>query len=99
MAASTIRVTPDQMRRSASTVQSHVNDWRTATSRINVLVSEMSTMWDGLANDAFNIAFREDQPNFERLLILMNDYYTAINTAAAKYDAGEQEVGGIVSRR
>ena len=94
-----IRVTPEQMRRSAGTIQGQANDWRTATSRINVLVSEMSSMWDGLGNDAFNIAFGEDQPNFERLLILMNDYYTAINTAAGKYDAGEQEVSSIVSRR
>ena len=95
----TIRVTPEQMRSSAQRVHGQTNDWRTAISRINVLVADMAAMWDGLGNDSFMNVFREDQPRFDQLLVMMNEYYTAIQTAAQAYDAGEQEVSNIVSRR
>ena len=94
-----IRVTPEQMRNSARTVQTQASDWRVAVDRITLLVREMSSMWDGQANDAFTTAFEQDSPNFTKLSTMMNDYYTAIEAAAGKYDTGEQEVSNIVTRR
>ena len=65
----------------------------------NKLKDEMDAMWDGTANDAFNNMFAEDAPKFNNLAKLMQEYSTAIKTAANKYIQGEEEVKGIVSKR
>ena len=59
----------------------------------------MDAMWDGSANDTFNNLFAEDAPKFNNLSTLMQDYATAIRTAANKYIQSEEEVKSIVSKR
>jgi len=94
-----IRVTPEMMNRTAQTVQGLAEQWNVRVKGIIVQVQEMSAMWDGEANDAFNQTFGIDVQYFNQLATLMTEYYTAINNAAIKYVAGEQEVAQIVRRR
>ena len=96
---STIRVTPELMRGTAQSVQAKTDEWRVAVTKIYQLVQEMDAMWDGLGNDSFNMVFNGDRPNFDNLNALMIEYYNAIMRAAQAYDAGEQEVKNIVTRR
>ena len=96
---STIRVTPELMRSTAQSVHARSDEWRTAVTRIYALAQEMNAMWDGLGNESFNIVFNGDRPNFDNLSALMTEYYNAIMRAAQVYDAGEQEVRNIVTRR
>lgn len=94
-----IRVTPELMNKTANTVAGQAEEWNNRVRGIIAHVQEMSAMWDGEANDAFNQVFNNDVQYFNQLAALMNEYYVAINTAAQAYVAGEQEVRGIVTRR
>ncbi len=92
-------VTPQTMNTIANDIENKINDWTDAVQKICKLKDEMDAMWDGTANDTFNNMFAEDAPKFNNLAKLMQEYSTAIKTAANKYIQGEEEVKGIVSKR
>ena len=92
-------VTPQTMNTIANDIENKINDWTDAVQKIYKLKDEMVAMWDGSANDAFNNMFAEVAPKFNNLAKLMQEYSTAIKTAANKYIQGEEEVKGIVSKR
>ena len=92
-------VTPQTMNTIANDIENKINDWTDAVQKIYKLKDEMDAMWDGTANDTFNNMFAEDAPKVNNLAKLMQEYSTAIKTAANKYIQGEEEVKGIVSKR
>ena len=92
-------VTPQTMNTIANDIENKINDWTDAVQKFYKLKDEMDAMWDGTANDTFNNMFAEDAPKFNNLAKLMQEYSTAIKTAANKYIQGEEEVKGIVSKR
>lgn len=94
-----ILVTPEQMNVVAGNIEEKIQEWQQAVQKIYQLCEEMDVMWDGEANDAFNARFREDEQKFNNLTVLMQEYSSAVRTAASNYMAGEEEVKGIVTRR
>jgi len=94
-----IKVTPEMMNAMAKEIDSKIQEWNAAVQQIYTLSAEMDAMWDGLANDSFNVVLNEDRPKFENLSNMMTEYSSAIQQAAATYIAGEEEVKGIVTRR
>lgn len=94
-----IIVTPEQMNILAGNIEEKIQEWQEAVQKIYQLHGEMDAMWDGTANDSFNAIFIEDKTKFENLAAMMQEYATAIRTAASNYIAGEEEVKGIVTRR
>ena len=94
-----IRVSTEGMRNAANDFEARMSDWKAMVDNIWGLLAELDAMWDGDANTAFNALVDEDKPKFERLYSMMEEYKNAINTAAQKYDATEEEVKGIVTTR
>lgn len=94
-----INVTPELMRSTAKKIDSSIIEWNESVKKIFGLVEEMDAMWDGLGNDSFNIIFKQEEPKFNNLNILMADYTKMVAEAANRYDTGEQEVKTIVSRK
>lgn len=92
-------VTPEQMNTIATNIEGKIQEWQSAVQKIYQLHAEMDAMWDGTANDSFNMLFKEDEVKFNNLAALMEEYTAAIKTAANNYIAGEEEVRGIVTRR
>lgn len=92
-------VTPETMATIAGDIDNKIVEWNEAVQKIYKLKEEMDAMWDGTANDTFNNMFAEDAPKFNNLAELMQEYASAIRTAANKYIQGEEEVKNIVSKR
>lgn len=92
-------VTPQMMATIAGDIGKKLEEWNAATTKIYDLNNEMDAMWDGAANDAFNLAFSEDRKKFDNLARMMQEYQNAIITAANAYLDGEQQAKNIVSRR
>ena len=92
-------VTPETMGTIAGDIEGKIGEWNDAVQKIYKLKEEMDAMWDGSANDTFNNLFADDAPKFNNLSTLMQDYATAIRTAANKYIQSEEEVKSIVSKR
>jgi len=98
MSVGAIKVTPQQMRTIGQNMNTSSSEWDGAIKKISGLVVEMDAMWDGLGNDTFNAVWKRDEGSFTKLTILLKEYADAIRKAADTYDAGEQEVRGIVTR-
>lgn len=94
-----IELSTENMRQAASDFAVKIEAWSSLKDEIWALLADLDAMWDGDANNAFNALIAEDEPKFTRLLEMMETYKEAINTAAAKYDEGENEIKNIVSRR
>ena len=94
-----ILVTPEQMNVMAGNIEEKIQERQEAVQKIYQLHAEMDAMWDGTANDSFNAVFKEDEPKFNNLTALMQEYAAAIRTAANNYIEGEEEVKSIVTRR
>ena len=96
---SQITVTPQTMISLAEGIEDKIDERNNSVTAIYRLNDEMDAMWDGTANDTFNQMFQEDSTKFKSLSQVMQEYATAIKTAANKYIQSEDEVKGIVSRR
>lgn len=96
---SQITVTPQTMISLAENIIGKIEEWNNAVQKIYSLQHEMDAMWDGTANDAFNMLFEEDSTKFRNLAQVMMEYANAIKVAANRYITAEQEVKGIVSKR
>ncbi|MEF9916843.1 MAG: WXG100 family type VII secretion target [Lachnospiraceae bacterium] len=92
-------VTPEQMNVMATSIEGKIQEWQSAVQKIYQLHAEMDGMWDGTANDSFNLIFKEDEIKFNNLSNIMREYSNAIKTAANNYIAAEEEVKSIVTRR
>jgi WXG100 family type VII secretion target len=94
-----MEISTDDMRRVASEIDGKIDEWRQSITDLNTLYRDMDNMWDGDANDSFNVIFQDDQAKFTQLTQVMQDYCTAITTAANNYDLSESNVKNIVTRR
>lgn len=63
-----LNVAPDTMQKLATLVENKIDEWNNAVQAIYQLQSEMDSMWDGDANNAFNQIFEEDKTKFSRLM-------------------------------
>lgn len=97
--ANLIQVTPEEMVRKAQNLDQKITEWGQTVQSIYNLVEELDAMWDGLANSAFNVNFKEDLPHYNQLGEMMSEYSNAIKEAAKRYVDGEQQVAEIIKRR
>jgi len=98
MSVGSIKATPQQMRTVSANMNTNSSEWDGSIKKISGLIVEMDAMWDGLGNDTFNGVWKRDEGNFTKLTLLLKEYAAAVKYAADTYDAGEQEVRGIVTR-
>lgn len=87
------------MRSTADEFETEIGQWHGLVEQIWEAMSELDAMWDGDANTAFNALIAEDKPKFMQLERMMEDYKSAIKTAADRYETAEEEVKNIVATR
>lgn len=59
-------------------------------------IKELDTMWDGMANDAFNKQFASDYENAQSLCKTVESLIECMEFAKQQYNACENAVSGIV---
>lgn len=94
-----LNVKPEEMNTAATSLENKISEWQASVQRLYTLHQEMDAMWDGTSNDAFNQVFTEDLQKFNQLTTMMQQYASAIKTAANNYISGEEEVQSIVTRK
>lgn len=90
------KVDPEVMINQAKTIDSLIGQWSEAVRAITALKDELDGMWDGLANDQFNLRWQEDLNKYNSLLVVLESYRRAIEEAVAKYEMYEAEIAAIV---
>lgn len=94
-----MEITPSMMNQVASDIKTKIDEWNAAVKQIYQLQAELDNMWDGAANEEFKKMFAEDQPKYERLTKMMNEYQEALIVMANNYVQGDNEAKAIMSRR
>lgn len=90
------QVEPEMLRNAAATLDNLIGQWAEAVQKITQLKEALDGMWDGLANDQFNARWEEDLNRYARLQVVLEAFRRAIQEAAEKYEAYEQEIANIV---
>lgn len=90
------KVDPEVMTEQANTLDSLTGQWSDSVRDITALKEELDGMWDGLANDQFNVRWDEDLNKYNSLTVVIESYRRALQEAVAKYEAYEQEITNIV---
>ena len=94
-----LNVKPAELTPAATSLENKISEWQASVQRLYTLHQEMDALWDGTSNDAFNQVFTEDLQKFNQLTTMMQQYASAIKTAANNYISGEEEVQSIVTRK
>ena len=94
-----MEITPSMMNQVAMDIRTKIDEWRSTVKQIYQLQAELDAMWEGNASDEFNRQFQEDQPKFDNLARMMDEYHQAIVTIADNYVQGDTEAKSYISRR
>lgn len=94
-----MEITPGMMNQVAADIKVKISEWRNAVKQIYQLQAELDAMWEGAAIEEFKKMFLEDQPKYERLAAMMDEYQEALITMANNYVQGDNEAKAIISRR
>lgn len=94
-----MEITPSMMNQVAMDIRTKIDEWRSTVKQIYQLQVELDAMWEGNASDEFNRQFQEDQPKFDNLARMMDEYQQAIVTIADNYVQGDTEAKSFISRR
>ncbi|MBP3620549.1 MAG: WXG100 family type VII secretion target [Lachnospiraceae bacterium] len=92
------KVSPEEMGEVAKSLGETMSAWAQTVGETSKLVADMSTMWEGPANDTFVQSFAADVKKFEQLAAVMESYQQTIIKIANRYIEGEQAAVNIANR-
>lgn len=90
--ANQIRVTPDELTKAASIVESCADTYMSIYNGINSDVENLASTWQGEANQQYVNQLNGFRNDFENLYNLMNKYATYLRSAATKYQTAEDNI-------
>ena len=91
-----IRVSPDEMDAAAQAMTAKIENWDSQVNVVRNCVTQLDSMWEGLGNDTFRAIWDQNSNQFNQLRQLMEQYRSAIQQAAARFRAADQNVSNIV---
>lgn len=90
------QVNPEVMTEQGNKLDSLIGEWASSVSEIESLKQELDGMWDGLANDQFNVRWEGDLAKYNKLQVTMESYRRAISEAVTNYENYENQINSIV---
>ena len=93
------RVNTQEMRGVANAVEQLIADYVRQVKALYQAGSELDSMWDGDANDAFNAQLGQDQPRFESMNRVIGQYVQSLRDSADAYDISEADAVQTVTTK
>lgn len=94
-----IKVTPRELRNKADQLEQFNRQFRNEVKKMEGYESQLSSMWDGDAKQAFRKAFNDDKIKMERFALNIDKYIMALREDAQKYEEAEQKATNIATER
>ena len=94
-----IKVTPQELRTKADSLQSHNTNFRSEVDKMMGYVSQLNGMWEGEARTAFHTAFSKDMIQLNNFATLIEKYIASLNQIAVKYENAEMQNTNIANTR
>ncbi len=92
-----IVVNTDSMRAAHKTCKAQVETLRTALGEMQASVEALNDTWEGGNHDDFDAAFKTRYAAMEKLVVSIDEYLKAFNTASDSYEACESETLSLAS--
>ena len=86
-----IQVTSQQIRDKAEDLRSQNNNVRNQIENLRAQENSLSGMWEGEARDSFRNAFSTDIAKMTEFCAAIDQYASALDTIADKYDVAENK--------
>lgn len=90
------QVNPEVMSEQGQILERLIGDWANSVSEVTSMKQELDAMWDGLANDEFNMRWERDLTKYNQLQTTMESYRRAVAEAVSKYEEYEQQIKSVV---
>ena len=84
-----ILVTSSELRTAAGTLRDYNANFKSQVESLVGAEGTLKTQWQGQANEAFHAAFMKDKAFMDKFAAEIENYCTALETIASKYDAAE----------
>ena len=92
--AGQIRMTPDQMRQRAGEVRNQGETFQDVINRMQNIINELQTEWEGQASGAFGEQFNRLKPSFNDMRQLIGDIGTQLDATANAVEQLDQDIAG-----
>jgi len=90
--AGTIRMTPEQMRQRSGEVRTQGETFQSVIDKMQHIINELRTEWDGAASEAFEQQFVRLKPSFNDMRQLIEDISTQLQNTANAVEQLDQEI-------
>ena len=96
---SDFQVTPSVLRGNADQLSELNARFKGSVDALVNSETALKSMWEGEANDAFHVAFMNDQGKMNEFSGLIEQYTERLRQIALRYEQTEQNTTGIASNR
>jgi len=87
-----IRMTPEAMRGRASEVRTQGENFQDTINRMQSIINELQTEWEGNASRAFASQFDRLKPSFNEMRQLIDDIGTQLDATANAVEQLDQDI-------
>ncbi|MCL1788603.1 MAG: WXG100 family type VII secretion target [Defluviitaleaceae bacterium] len=95
--AGQIRMTPEQMRGRASDVRTQGENFQDVINRMQNIINELQTEWEGAASRSFEAQFTRLKPSFNEMRQLIDDIGTQLDATANAVEQLDQDIAARFS--
>ncbi len=88
-----IRMTPDTMRERANQYRAEADSVNGVISKMDVLLQQLQSEWEGVASQSYSARYQELKPNFIKAENLIREIATALDSSAARVEETDQAIG------
>ena len=92
-------VTASELTNAVSVLAEDNNQFRARVSELMNCAQELASMWQGEANDTFNMTLATDQERWVAFAALVDNYVETLREIVRYYQAAEAEIVEIASHR
>lgn len=94
MGSKQIRMTPDSMRKRANEYRTESENVENVITRLDSLLNQLLTEWEGSSSEAYNDKFQELKPSFVKAKELIDDIATALDSTANIVEDTDNQIAG-----
>lgn len=91
-----IRVTPAELISMSNRYSSESSQVGEQVSRLDTMIRELESMWEGESSRAFSEQYQSLRPSFIQMQQLLEDISTQLNSTAKALEDADQQIAGQI---
>jgi len=96
--ANQIRMSPEAMRGKAKQYRTEAETVNGVISKMDTLLSQLQSEWEGAASDSYAVRYGELKPSFVKAADLINEIAAALDKTATIVEQTDNDIAGQFSK-